>query len=351
MRQIKFADLRVQDKELVSVVAHVMGSGRFIKGEFNQRFAERWAQICGAGHCVPVSSGTDALVVALKALELEPMAKVVIPDLSFAATAFAVIEAGCEPVFCDVTSQGLIDWNRCIEILDETDAQVVIPVNLYGQVFEIPMAVFNRATIIEDACQAHWTHKLRGTMACYSFYPSKNLGAVGDAGAVVMDSGDLRSKVELLCTYGEIHKNDHIMVGRNYRMDEIQAAILLHRSRDLRQTNDQRFRIAHSYNAEGVCSFAKYPCAWHLYPILAKEPEDLAGRLSVEGIETGRHYPYTLKEISPGTSTVEGYCSDLIAKHCLSLPIGPHMEAADATLVATTLKRISHYDDDLGWWL
>jgi dTDP-4-amino-4,6-dideoxygalactose transaminase len=200
--KVKFAELGIQDDAALADVEVVLKSGRFIGGMYLEEFAEKWAKFCGAKHCVPVASGSAALTASIKAL-VPPSGAVLLPALSFAATAFSVIEAGCEPIYVDVRPDGLMNLDVAEEAVHRMHISCVLPVHLYGQLLEIEYdsALYN-TIVIEDACQAHGVFKLWGDAGCFSFYPSKNLGAAGDAGAVVTN----RSSWQEICACDAWHQ-------------------------------------------------------------------------------------------------------------------------------------------------
>jgi dTDP-4-amino-4,6-dideoxygalactose transaminase len=197
---------------------------------------------------------------------------------------------------------------------------------------------------------------LQGDVACYSFYPSKNLGAVGDAGALVTDRDDTADYVAGWINYGDPpgHKYVHRMPSTNARMDAIQAAFLNLRLGQLGKNNAKRAGVARTYKAEDVLSIATAePSVWHLYPILATEPASLIPKLLQEfGVEVGRHYPYTLPQVARGGYPDRAFpVAERLAKHVVTLPIGPHVTAWDARYVANSLKEIAQLDDEGMWRL
>lgn len=359
MRQIKFAQLSITKRSVLENIVSVLESGAFINGFYGKRFAEAWAYKCGAGHGVLTSSGSAAIRAALAAVTLPNHKYVILPALSFAATAMSVVHSGLVPVYCDVTGDGLINWDMCSTYLDNFGVAVaaVIPVHLYGQIVEIPQFAARVTTVIEDACQAHGVYALpshSSSLACFSFYPSKNLGAAGDAGAVVTNSGGLARIMSAFINYGDYpgEKYVHSMLGDNLRCDEIQAAVLLEQLNDLDSDNTKRKAQAEAYVMSGVSSIATAKLnAWHLYPILAHKPDELRSTLHVKGIETGRHYPYTLPQVVAGVCNYEPSHAKHITKHVITLPIGPHMSEDDAAYVASALINVARLNAEGLWEL
>lgn len=357
MALLKFADLRVVDPKLLQVIGGVLKSGQFILGEEVGRFASSWASYCNVSHCVPTASGTAALIAALLSCVPKDEA-VILPALSFAATSFAVREIGNEALFCDVDANGLMDQEQCSEILSgksnsHNPVGAVIPVHLYGQRLEISQEIISNPNIavIEDACQAHGLRHIQGDAACFSFYPSKNLGAIGDAGAVVTDDEDVWEGSYRYTNYGNLlgQKHAHATSGNNLRMDEIQAAVLNYRLATLAVSNERRFDVAQAYLREGIETFVRHNAnMWHLYPILVDKPYDFRGTmLDKFEIETGIHYPYTLPNL--WSNAIFRRCPKAlyISKHVVTLPIGPHMVVGDALRVVSAVFRTAEFDDGL----
>lgn len=346
---IKFADLSIQDPELEQDIHKVLVSGQFINGPFLKKFEEAWASYCGTRYCVGVASGSAALTAALKALDIKAGGLVAIPMLSFAATLFSVLEAGLVPVFVEVDSNGLMNQDILLDSGIEVD--VIMPVHLYGQVLHIKDELLG-CTVVEDACQAHGAFaSLQGMLAAFSFYPSKNLGAAGDAGAVVTNSETFNRFIRAYINYGDYpgEKYVHSEIGTNARMDELQAAILLHKLSRLDAHNAVRRSVAMYYSENGIYSYATVrPNVWHLYPILVDKPSEFRNRMMVVDIETGRHLPYVLQDLYNGGAVLGN--SDIarrIAEHVVTLPIGPHIDSYAQEKVIAAVKTIAEYDGNM----
>lgn len=351
------ARLVVENLDAHKVVARVLQSGRFIGGPEVDQFAKRWAKYCHTKYCIPTASGSAALVAAIRAMSV-PGDKIMVPAFSFAATTSVVLEAGCRPVYCDVTPYGLMDWEMAEDLAPDVDG--IMPVHLFGQRSVIPDHILTQLVyIIEDACQAHGLFgcgpMLQGDVACYSFYPSKNLGAVGDAGALVTDRDDTADYVAAWVNYGDPpgQKYVHRMPSTNARMDAIQAAFLNMRLAQLGDNNANRAATAGTYKAEDVPSIATAePSVWHLYPVLAHDPDELIRKLLQEyGVEVGRHYPYTLPHVSHDGYQREFPVAERLARHVVTLPIGPHVTGFDARYVANSLKDVAQLNDEGMWRL
>lgn len=350
------ARLAVNDAATIEAVLKVLRSGRFIGGDEVETFAQRWALSCDTKHCVTTASGSAALVAAIRALAVRGDS-ILVPAFSFAATVSVLLEAGCRPVYCDVTPYGLIDWEKAEDLIKDVDG--IMPVHLYGQWSVIPDHILTQLVyIIEDACQAHGLFgsgpMLQGDVACYSFYPSKNLGAIGDAGALVTDRDDTADYVAGWVNYGDPpgHKYIHRMPSTNARMDAIQAAFLNMRLAQLGENNAIRAGVARTYKAEDVPSIATAePSVWHLYPILAAEPHSLIHNMRERGVEVGRHYPYTLPQVSHDGYNRAFPVAERLARHVVTLPIGPHVSLQDVRYVADALKEAAQLDDEGMWRL
>lgn len=337
MRLIKFAELGVASPDYLALIGEVLQSGQFIKGKRCAEFAQAWAQYCRTDFCVPVSSGSMALTSIFKMLKTSDRPRVLIPALSFAATAHSVIEAGCWPVWCDVDEHGLLDVGRAMEMIDTRAIEFVLPVHLYGQIMDEDdlCGLSTICQVVEDACQAAGQyHDCVGEAAAFSFYPSKNLGAFGEAGAVVTNIDELADSIEAYVNYGDFQgfKYQHDIVGTNGRMDEIQAAVLLKNLEYLDFNIKARRKVAEIYRTAGIFSLLdeqRLLNAYHLYPVLVEEQELTRRRLlNKQMMETGNHYPYTLPQVIDKVSG-QYPVAEHIAKHVITLPIGQHVNASD----------------------
>jgi dTDP-4-amino-4,6-dideoxygalactose transaminase len=352
-RTIPLVDLGAQNSSLGpdirEAIAGVLGRGDFILGDEVRLFEREFAEYCRVSHAVGVGSGSDALQLACRALELGEGDEVIVPAMTFAATAFAVSLSGARPVLVDVRAEdGLIDPGK-IEAAVTPRTRAIIPVHLYGQCADMAaiceIAARHSLAVIEDAAQAHGaTYRGRcagslGDLGCFSFYPSKNLGACGDGGLVTTDRRDLAERVLMLRNCGARTKYHHEEVGLNSRLDTLQAAILRRKLRRLDEWNAARRRIAGHYDAAlsrlagidrlpptagGVC---------HLYVVRLSGRDALLKALAARGIGAGVHYPFAVHELAACASL--GYragdfpVAEDWARRCLSLPIYPEL-ASDA---------------------
>lgn len=345
---IKFADLRISDTKLLDNVLKTLQSGNFINGPFNDVFAKQWANECGTQDCVLTSSGTAAIQAVLHCIAPADYEHrlVIIPALSFAATAFAALEANCKIIYVDVNERGLIRWDQALDVMTTYGDRIltVMSVWLYGQACYAPTEVVEKLTVVDDACQAHGVYKVNPTdhaIGCFSFYPSKNLGALGDAGAAVFNNLPLAAKtVAQYCNYGDPPgtKYVHEFPGNNLRCDHIQAAYLSEAYKLLEANNTARLEQSAMYTSCGIRSIAEDLSSWHLYPILVENPEYFKRLMLDYNIEIGNHYPYILPNVASGTAMF-GFPNALhISRHVATLPIGPHLTLEDITAVASVIK-------------
>jgi dTDP-4-amino-4,6-dideoxygalactose transaminase len=309
-QSVPFVDLRRQHApiaaELRRAVDRVIERGDFVLGEEVERFEGEFADHVGAGECAGVASGTAALHLALRALGVGPGDEVVVPGHTFAATALAVVHAGAEPVFCDVSeTTGLID-PAAAEAACGPRTAAIVPVHLYGRVCDmgalLALAERRGIAIVEDAAQAHGA-SLDGRMAgsfgaaaAFSFYPSKNLGALGDGGAVCTSDPGLARRVRELRNLGQREKGLHAAAGLNERLDTLQAAALRVKLPHLTEWNRQRAAAADSYaerlpaHARTIPSREGAVDVHHLFPVRLPDRDAARERLARAGVATGLHY-------------------------------------------------------------
>jgi len=347
---IPFVDLKAQYQEIGAevepVVREVMASGRFVLGPEVERFEREFAAFCGARSAVGVASGTDALRLALEALGVGPGDEVIVPVHTFIATALAVSFTGARPVFVDIDPR---TYNLSAELAGKAitpRTRAVIPVHLYGQPADMdPLGEIARRHglfVIEDACQAHgaeYRERRVGALAdagCFSFYPSKNLGAYGDGGMIATNNLALAQRLFLLRDMGRESKYAHAIRGYNSRLDNIQAAILLVKLRRLERWNEARREWARRYNQ----LLSDTPCTcpyeapyvrhvYHLYVIRVEKRNQLVDYLRDRGIATGIHYPIPLHQQKAyadlGYSLGDFPVAEKLSGEILSLPMYPEL--------------------------
>lgn len=351
MRRIPFAYVPEKSDRFMNFLEDIFETKRYLKGLYNQRFSEQWAQMNNADYCLLTSSGTTALFSTLKVLLPREKSKVIVPNVSYSATVDSVIEAGHIPVYCKVLENGLIDQEEAKRILKEDqDILGIIIVHLYGQHIEIDQYILDSIIVIEDACQAHGAlDKIQGQVACFSFYPSKNLGTIGDGGAVLTNIPGLYDTIEKYINCGDAfsEKYVHSIPGLNLRMDEIKAAYLLDRVNYLFEENTHREVLANRYRENGIIPITNASKnVYHLFPILVENPENFRLNMSILGIETGQHYPYTLSKLR-AKEIVCGF-GQKIAQHNVTLPMGPHLSNEEIDYVCEFIHK--NYTFDQGFW-
>jgi dTDP-4-amino-4,6-dideoxygalactose transaminase len=340
----------------------VVSHSAFIGGPHVQAFEEAFAEFCEAKHCIGTGNGTDALFIALKSLGIGAGDEVITAANSFIATSEAITTAGARVVFCDINPQTYnIDVSR-VEAKITPRTKAIIPVHLYGQPADmdplLELARRHGLKIIEDAAQAHGAcYKGQrvgslGDVACFSFYPGKNLGAYGDAGAIITDNDELALKVRMFANHGRVDKYNHQIEGINSRLDGLQAAILSVKLKHLEEWTESRRRLASLYNelladseivtpVESVDALAVY----HLYVVrLGNGARDaVCQEMLRRGIGVGIHYPIALPNLQAYSylSEEERACPEatLASQEILSLPLYPELKESEAQYIAETLKQ------------
>jgi dTDP-4-amino-4,6-dideoxygalactose transaminase len=340
--------------ELRDCFDRVLTGGRFVLGDEVERFEEAWAAFCGTAHCVGVNSGTAALTLLLRACGVARGDEVIVPAHTFAATALAVVAAGATPVLADVQpGSALLDPDAAAAAVGSRTA-AIIPVHLYGQMCDMPalrrLADRHGLLLVEDAAQAHgaecdgWRAGGGGAGAAYSFYPSKNLGALGDAGAVCTDDARVADEVRRLRDLGQHLKGRHEVPGVNERLDSLQAAVLSVKLPHLARGNALRRRHAAHYRRllEGAVGIVEErpqtPSVHHVFAVRVPRREAIAARLRGAGIEVQIHYSPALRR-QPALQAVaivpaETPHADRWADEQLSLPMSPRLTDAEVERVA-----------------
>lgn len=362
--KIPFLDLKAinqsHEHELVLALKNVLNSGQYILGRETQAFEERFAAYCGTRHCIGVANGLEALFLILKAFDIGPGDEVIVPANTFIATWLAVTHCGATPVPVEPDDSTYnIDPER-IEAAVTPRTKAIMAVHLYGQPADMhplrQLAQKHNLKIIEDAAQAHGAEyqgvragKL-GDAAGFSFYPGKNLGALGDGGAITTDDDQLATQLRRLRNYGSSVKYQNETIGYNSRLDELQAAFLNIKLNALDHENAHRQNIADIYSTEladlpglqlpHTPAYAKP--AWHLYVIRHADRQSLAQGLVAHGIDTIIHYPipphlqsaYAFLGLQAGDFPI----TEKMHSQVLSLPMGPTMSPAAAVFVAQKLQ-------------
>ena len=351
--KIQLVNLKKQQKsiqsELRKVINDVISNTDYINGRYNALFSEMFADYIGVKHCILVGNGTDALELSLLALGIGNNDEVIVPANSFIATAEAVTNVGANVVFADCNT---FDFNINVsDILKKITSRTkcIIPVHLYGVPADMAsiMEIARKYNlyVIEDAAQAHgalFQGKKCGSIAdigCFSFYPGKNLGAFGDAGAIVTNNNELATKISMLANHGRVDKYNHLIPGRNSRMDNLQAAILSVKLKYLDQWNSQRVDIAMTY--QKYTGIFQDNSVYHLYVIKRNDREKLIQHLKNKGISTGIHYPIALPFLKAyshlGYTTDDFPVSFSNQDRILSLPMYPELEKNEIDYICQEL--------------
>jgi dTDP-4-amino-4,6-dideoxygalactose transaminase len=358
---IPLVDLQAQYRsirsEIDAAVLRVLDSAQFVLGPSVAAFEREFADYCGTTAAIGVNTGTSALHLALLAAGVGPGDEVITVPFTFVASVAAIEYAGARPVFVDVEPEYLTMDPAAIEAAITPRTKAILPVHLYGQAADmtpiLEIARRHGILVIEDACQAHGAEYAgrrcgsMGTLACFSFYPGKNLGAYGEGGAVVTSDPDLAAKIRLLRSWGEQTRYEHKYRGFNYRMDGIQGAILGVKLRYMEAWTEARRTRAAAYTrllGGTVRVPAERPGSRHVYHVFAVRLPDRdawRAKLAEAGIQTGVHYPIPV-HLQPayrdlGYSRGDFPVSETAAAEVLSLPMFPELTDAEIEDVASRL--------------
>jgi dTDP-4-amino-4,6-dideoxygalactose transaminase len=363
--KVPLVDLASQQEEIADEVRlgldEVFAATAFIGGRPVGQFEEEYAALVGTAHCVGVANGTDALELALRAVGVRPGGEVVLPANTFIATAEAVSRIGAVPVLVDVDEEHLLVDPAAVERAVTPRTHAIVPVHLFGQVaFVERLEAVARAAgvpIVEDAAQAQGASRhgrpagSLGAVAATSFYPGKNLGAAGDAGAVTTDDPEVARTVRLLAAHGSPTKYVHDVIGMNSRLDTVQAVVLRAKLARLEKWNDLRRRAADRYDQllaglPGVrrpASAAGNEDVWHLYVVRVTDRDRVLAELNEAGVGAGIHYPQPVHLTGAYAGLGHGEGSFPVAERAageiLSLPIFPHLTPAQQEHVVDALAR------------
>jgi dTDP-4-amino-4,6-dideoxygalactose transaminase len=366
MTQVPFADLYKQYQsirpEIDAAIAGVIAESAFIRGPRVESFEHEFALAMGAEHCVSAANGTDTLYIAMHALGVKAGDEVIVPAMSWISTSETVTQAGGKVVFCDIDPMThTIDIGKLAEKITSRTVGI-IPVHLYGQpadmVGVMKLANKHNLWVIEDCAQAHLatvngkTVGTIGTVGSFSFYPGKNLGAMGDAGAAITNDADLARKMAMFARHGGIKKGDHEIEGINSRLDGLQAAVLSVKLPHLLSWTRRRQKIASNYqkalrnfpSLQIPVDIAGTSHVYHLYVVLHDDRDGLAAFLNERGIQTVINYPCALPFLPCyshyGAKLVDYPVAYKLQSQCLSLPIFAEMSDEQ---VEYTIKTIQHY--------
>ena len=329
--------------QIDAAIRRVVSRGWFVLGPELDAFEQEFGRACHAPHVVGVGTGTDALAIALRALDVGPGAEVITTPLSAAYTALAIMAAGARPVFADVDSSRLTLDPSAVAAAVTPRTAAIMPVHIYGQPADMPalmkIAARHGLAVIEDCCQAHLATcegqpvGSFGQAAAYSFYPTKNLGALGDGGAMTTMDGRLAERARRIRNGGQSDRYRHDEFGVNSRLDEIQAAILRARLPFLRAWTDRRRELAREYRA-GLANTAGLNLprehdaghVYHLFPALSSAREAAREHLRNAGVETLIHYPIPITRQRAIASADACPVADRICAQVFSLPLHPALD-------------------------
>lgn len=360
---IKFLDLQAQylsiKSDIDAAIAGVITDAAFVGGAYVAAFERDFAQWTRASHCVGVANGTDALEIAIEALALKPGSEIIVPGNSFIASAEAVTRTGHQVVFADVDPSCYTLNADSVRAKLTSKTAAVMPVHLYGHPADMDgigrLAEEHGLKVIEDCAQAHGAEfngrrvGTIGDVGTFSFYPGKNLGAYGDAGAVVARSEQLATRVRMIANHGRIAKYDHQFEGRSSRLDGMQAAILSAKLPYLDRWTQHRIDIADRYIEElseipGLTLPVRKNWArqvYHLFVVRTARRDELAAHLKASGIQTGIHYPIALPKLQAYANRGQANDEMFVNRsdvELLSLPIGEHMARVDVDEVVRAVR-------------
>ena len=363
--KVPYLDLKAQYQsikpEIDAAIARVLDSCQFVLGSEVAGFEQDFASYCGTSECIALNSGTSALHLALLAAGVGPGDEVITVPFTFVASVAAILYAGGRPVLVDIDPRSFTMDPAAIERVITPRTKAILPIHLYGQPADMDpimeIARCHRLVVIEDAAQAHGAkYKNRavgsiGDMACFSFYPGKNLGAYGEGGAVTTNSPQYAHTIRMLRDWGQDRKYHHQLRGYNYRMEGFQGAILRVKLRHLEQWTEARRAVVRRYNellAEAdVETPQEMPWArhvYHVYTLRSRDRNALQAALTAEGVQTGIHYPVPV-HLQPAYSDL-GYKvgdfpqSEKAAAEVLSLPLFPEMTESQIEAVSRVVQGV-----------
>lgn len=358
---VRFNSLVPEDDAVAvrAAIERVVASGWYVLGPEVEGFEREFAAATGASYAVGVGTGTDAITLILRGLGIGAGDEVLTSPLSAAYSALAIMMAGARPVFADIDPDRLTIDPRALEAAITPRTRAILPVHLYGQAADLDaieaIAVRHQLAVVEDACQAHLaTCNGRpvgtvGVAGAFSFYPTKNLGALGDGGAIVTSDAALAERLKRLRNGGQTSRYHHREAGANSRLDEMQAAILRVRLPLLRRWTERRRAVAARYRAEidtpGLTIPPEFDSGhvYHLFPVLSRHRQALQEHFASAGIETLIHYPVPITRQPALADTEPADCpvADRICTEVLSLPLYPALSDAATAEVVAAANRFS----------
>ena len=363
---VKFYSINKSDdiikNKIISSIKKVLYKNNFILGEEVFKFEKAFKKFCNAKFAISCSNGTDAITLALLALDLPKNSEVIIPAMTYASTFYAVINAKLKPVLVDINSDDpLINFELLKEKINK-NTRVIIPVHLYGSVVEIKKLrnIINskKIYIIDDCAQAHGAKYINGRMvgghsisdiSTFSLYPGKNLGAYGDAGIITTNNSKIYNKIIRIRNIGSIEKFNHETIGLNNRMDTIQAAILIEKIKRLNFLNKKRKIIANKYFSKiknQKIKFLKYTkgSVFHQFVILVNNRNTFSKYLEQNNIEFGFHYPHSINQMNFfkkvfGNKVFKN--AENLASKCISIPIDPMLNNKEINYIIEKLNKFN----------
>jgi dTDP-4-amino-4,6-dideoxygalactose transaminase len=364
---IKFFDIYRQDKRIfkknIKDLSKIIKDGSFVNSKVVEKFEKKFSEFCNVKYVVGCGNGTDAIFLALKSLNLKKNSEVLLPAQTYCSTIFAAISAGLKPVLVDIQKDNPTICPEDLKKKISNKTVAIILVHLYGEccnIKKIKKVIRNRKIIlIEDAAQAHgaydWSYGKKGkkvgsigNIACFSFYPGKNLGAYGDAGAVTTDNKKLYDKILKLRNLGGIKKYQHDLVGYNSRLDSLQAAILLNKLKELNANNNKRKKIAKHYlknitNKKIKKLNLSKGCVYHQFVILSKNEKKIIKILKKNKIPYGKHYPKPIHKLAAVRKKYlkkKFINAERFSKYGTSLPMDPNLKKNQLNKICKLLNSI-----------
>ena len=361
---IKFYSINKSDKKIeskiIKSIKNVIKKNNFILGQEVKNFEKLFSYFCNSKYSIGCSNGTDAITLSLLALNLPKNSEVILPAMTYASTFYAVINAKLKPVLVDINNNDPLINIKAIEKKINNNTKVILPVHLYGSVVDIfqlkEIIKKKKIHIIDDCSQAHGALYDNGMnvgghgisdISTFSLYPGKNLGAYGDAGIITTNNKNLYMRIQSIRNIGAIKKFDHKTIGFNNRMDTIQAAILSHKIKFLRENNLKRQLISKKYFSKILnkkIEFINYSknSVYHQFVVKVKNRNKFLNYLKLNKIEYGLHYPHTINQMKYYKENYKNkkfINSEKLARYCVSLPIDPMLTNIEINKIINTINK------------
>ena len=353
------SDFKIRNKILNSIKT-VINKNNFILGKEVDEFERKFSKYCGSKYSISCSNGTDAITLSLLSLDLPKNSEVILPAMTYASTFYAVINAGLIPILVDINDNDpLISLNQIINKITKK-TRVIIPVHLYGSVFdvhELKKKINKNIFIIDDCAQAHGAYyenkkRVGGSnitkISTFSLYPGKNLGAYGDGGIITTDDKKICNKIKTMRNIGALKKFNHETIGFNNRLDTLQASILIHKLKQLDHLNKKRKLISKKYFKKiknPKISFLNYSkhSVYHQFVVKVENRKRFINYMIKNKIQTGIHYPHTINQMKyfkKNFNRKKFPNSEKLAKNCVSLPIDPMLTSKEVNYI---IKKINNF--------